>query len=276
MSYFRELPDLEYLSQSPDRKSSGDYIKVKNIFKRPKLREDIKNAITAFNYYQVEDGERPDQIAEKLYNDSSLDWVILITNNITNIKNDWPLDTQSFNNYVVDKYGSEENLYQPHHFETVETRDNFNRLVVPGGLIIDPLTSYEFASETTGDYVLPSFPAERALNIASVNLNQVLLVGTREGENIEVIVPEVSASASYFYVYRRENQEVKLTINNTYDEWPASWSGINIVNGRNEAYRIPIDDYIGPIEVEIPDTLYEVVGELRGGKIVPVFRFKQQ
>ena len=68
MSYFRELPDLEYLSQSPDRRSSGDYIKVKNIFKRPKLREDIKNVITAFNYYQVEDGERPDQIAEKIYN----------------------------------------------------------------------------------------------------------------------------------------------------------------------------------------------------------------
>jgi len=275
MSYFRELPDLEYLSQSPDRKSNGDYIKVKNIFRRPKLREDIKNAITAFNYYQVEDGERPDQIAEKLYNDSTLDWVILITNNIINIKNDWPLDTQSFNNYVLDKYGSEENLYKAHHYETVETRDNYGRLVVPGGLIVDPLTSFDFASETTGDYILPSFPAEKALNKATVNLNQILKVGTRSGD-VEIIIPEVSATTSYFYAYNKNNQAIKLTIINTYDEWPASWSGINIVTGRNELYRIVINDYIGPIDVEVPDTLYEVVGELRGGKIVPVFRFKQQ
>lgn len=275
MSYFRELPDLEYLSQSPDRRSNGDYIKVKNIFKRPKLREDIKNVITAFNYYQVEDGERPDQVAEKIYNDSSLDWVVLLTNNIISIKNDWPLDSQSFNNYVLDKYGSEENLYETHHYETVESRDNFNRLVVPGGLIVDALTSFDLEFETTDDYILPSFPAESSLNIVSVNLNQVLIVGTR-GEDVEIIIPEISSTISYFYAFTRENQEVKLTINNTYDEWPASWDGINIVNGRNETYRIPIDDYFGPIEVEIPDTLYEVVGELREGRIVPVFKFKQQ
>jgi len=275
MSYSRELPDLEYLSQSPDRKSNGDYIKVKNIFKRPKLREDIKNAITAFNYYQVEDGERPDQVAEKLYNDPSLDWVILITNNITNIKNDWPLDTESFNNYVLEKYGSEENLYQAHHYETVETRDTYNRLIIPGGLLVDPLTSFDFISDLGRDYILPAFPADKALNVVTVNLNQVLKVGTRTND-VEIIIPEVTATTSNFYAYTRDNQSVKLTINNTYDGWPASWSGINIVTGRSQLYRITIDDYIGPLDVEIPDTLYEVVGEFRNGRIVPVFKFKEQ
>jgi hypothetical protein len=275
MSYFRELPDLEYLSQSPDRRSNGDYIKVKNIFKRPKLREDITNAITAFNYYQVEDGERPDQVADKLYNDSSLDWVVLITNNIISIKNDWPLDSQSFNNYLLDKYGSEEEIYATHHYETVESVDEYNRVVIPGGLIVDPLKSISFTTEALiDDYELPAFPVEGAQNVATVTLNQLIrVVGLTTVT--ESLINEINIDTSDYIVQQRDGTDVTVTVTNTLNGWPSTWGGVLTIYGRTQNYSVDVEDYVGSTEIIIPDTLYEVVGEVRGGQIIPVFRFKE-
>jgi hypothetical protein len=274
MSYFRELPDLEYLSQSPDRRSSSDYIKVKNIFKRPKLREDIKNAITAFNYYQVEDGERPDQIAEKIYNDPSLDWVVLLTNNIISIKNDWPLDTQSFNNYLLDKYGSEEEIYATHHYETVESVDEYNRVVIPGGLIVDPLKSISFTTEAlVDDYELPAFPAEGAQNVATVTLNQLIRVVGLTTET-ESLVNKINIDTSDYIVEQRDGNQVTVNITNTLNGWPSTWGGFLVIYGRSQNYNVDVEDYVGNVDIIIPDTLYEIVGEVRGGQIVPIFRFR--
>ena len=133
MGYFRELPNFEYIANFPNQSFNTDYVVTKNIFKRAKLREDIANAVTAFEYYQIIDNERPDQVAAKVYDNADLDWVILITNNITNINQNWPLDNNSFYKYLIDKYGSDEELAKPHHYETVEFRDEYGRVVVPGG-----------------------------------------------------------------------------------------------------------------------------------------------
>ena len=137
MGYFNELPNLDYLSQLPDVNSNETYITVKNLFKRAKLRTDIVNIITAFQYYQIKDNERPDVVASKIYDDSELDWVILITNNITNIREQWPLSNQDLYYYMIDKYGSDENISGIHHYETTEVKDEYNRLVVPSGLQVD-------------------------------------------------------------------------------------------------------------------------------------------
>ena len=137
MGYFNELPNLDYLSQLPDANSNETYITVKNLFKRAKLRTDIVNIITAFNYYQIEDNQRPDVIAQKLYGDAELDWVILITNNITNIREEWPLSNQNLYNHMIEKYETENALSSIHHYETTEVKDEYNRLVVPSGLQVD-------------------------------------------------------------------------------------------------------------------------------------------
>ncbi|MFZ9354465.1 MAG: baseplate wedge protein 53, partial [Candidatus Nanopelagicales bacterium] len=79
MSYFRELPNLDYQSPLSDKNSSLDYVRVKNLFRRVKLRDDLQNVFTIFNKYIVKDGARPDTVAEELYGASDLDWVVLIT-----------------------------------------------------------------------------------------------------------------------------------------------------------------------------------------------------
>ena len=86
MAYFQELPNIAQPSLLPGSNKVEDRVIVKNLFKRSKLRTDVDQAITAFNYYYVEDQQRPDVLAQELYGDSELDWVILTTNNITNVR----------------------------------------------------------------------------------------------------------------------------------------------------------------------------------------------
>ena len=137
MAYFRELPNISFLSRLPNASTNEDYITVKNLFKRAKIRTDINNAITAFDYYQITDNQRPEVVASSLYGDPELDWVILITNNITNVRDQWPLSNNDLYNFMIDKYGSDESLSDIHHYETTEVKDEYDRLVVPSGLQVD-------------------------------------------------------------------------------------------------------------------------------------------
>ena len=50
MGYFRELPNLLYPSFLPNKKSSLDYIRVKNVFRRVKVRDDLFNNFVIFKY----------------------------------------------------------------------------------------------------------------------------------------------------------------------------------------------------------------------------------
>ena len=146
MSYFRELPNISAVSLMPDRQRSDEKVLVKNFFKRAKLRTDIDIAITAFNFRSIREGERPDTLAATIYEDPELDWVILITNNITNIRDQWPLSNNDLHDYMLDKYGSESALSDPHHYETKEIRDGSGRTILEGGLEVDEDFSFSYTS----------------------------------------------------------------------------------------------------------------------------------
>lgn len=137
MAYFRELPNIQFNNRTKNEVSNDEVIIVKNLFKRAKIRDDFNSVASAFDYYSITGDERPDQIAEKVYGDPELDWVILLTNNILNLQDEWPLNVDSFNKYLIDKYGSEEALLDIHHYETIPIYDSYNREVLPGNLIVD-------------------------------------------------------------------------------------------------------------------------------------------
>lgn len=165
MPYFNELPNIRYGAGALGSSSNGDVVLVKNLFRRAKLREDMVNAATAFQYYQIQDNERPDQIAKKAYDDANLDWVVLITNNITNINEQWPLDNESFYKYLLDKYGSDEEIQAVHHTETLEVKDEYERLVVPKEIITDKDLIQNVVVGAGGglDYPLSSFPVANGI-----------------------------------------------------------------------------------------------------------------
>jgi hypothetical protein len=135
MSYFRELPNLEYQSFLSSRKGSDDYLLVKNIFRRVKLRDDLQNVFTIFNKYQIQEGARPDTVAEELYGSSQYDWVVLIGAGIVNVRNEWPLSDRDIYRYSEQLYGNDLNAV--HHYETIEVKDSNGRLILPAGKIVD-------------------------------------------------------------------------------------------------------------------------------------------
>jgi len=135
MTYFRELPNLNYQSTALDRSSSEDYVQVKNIFRRAKLRDDLKYVFTSLVDYYIKDGVRPDQVADNIYGDPELDWVVLTSANIINVRDEWPLDSSEMYNYALNKYGDD--LNQIRHYETTEVKDSSGRLILPKGKVVD-------------------------------------------------------------------------------------------------------------------------------------------
>ena len=155
-SYFRNVPDFEYVSRNADTKQISEYQKVKNLFKRGKLKNDIFNDLTYFTKYQIVGDDRPDNVAYAVYNDETLDWVILLSNNITNIQTEWPLDHQSFYNFLINKYGSEESINGIHHYETQEVRNTAKTIIVPKGLKVHQNYSIEFYDARLESYTTMS------------------------------------------------------------------------------------------------------------------------
>ena len=131
MSYFRELPDILYQSNLLHKTSSQEYVRIKNLFRRVKLKEDVLDSVAFFTKYTIGDGERPDTLANKLYGSPDRDWIVVLTSGITNIKDEWPLSNYDLYRYSEDKYGTE--LNSVHHYETFEVRDSRGRLIVPAG-----------------------------------------------------------------------------------------------------------------------------------------------
>lgn len=142
-NYFRKLPNLDYPTLLKTKQSNTDYIETKNLFRRVKIREDLFSNFVVFDQYKIVGDERPDNVAEKVYGDDNLDWVILMSNNIIDVKNEWPMTQSDLNTYTNEKYTQKELTYI-HHYETIEFRDRNNQLLVPAGKIVDESFTIEY------------------------------------------------------------------------------------------------------------------------------------
>ena len=178
MTYFRELPNLNYQSTSSDRSSSEDYVVVKNIFRRAKLRDDLKYIFTSLIDYYIRDGLRPDQVADSVYGDPELDWVVLTSANIINVRDEWPLDSYEIYNYSLNKYGKD--LNQIRHYETTEVKDSSDRLILPKGKVVD-------SGFTIPD---PSSPTATLNPVAGVTNYEYETKLNDEKRSIYIITPE--------------------------------------------------------------------------------------
>ena len=136
MGYFRELPNLQYQSPYSNRISSESYITAKNIFRRMKIRDDLKNVFSVFNKYEINDGDRPDNVAKELYGKSSFDWVVLITANIVNVRDEWTLSSKELYDFTVSKYGLTK-INEVRHHETTEVKNNRGIVILPKGKVVD-------------------------------------------------------------------------------------------------------------------------------------------
>ena len=107
--YFANFPIIPY-----DSIGNGNFKLVTNLLKRVTIRAKVKSNVLFFDTYDVKEGETPELIADKLYNDPELHWVVLMMNNVTDRYHQWPKNSNQFIAYINDKYS---NIDATHHYE---------------------------------------------------------------------------------------------------------------------------------------------------------------
>ena len=162
-NYFSQLPDFEYVSRLPDSRIS-DYIPVKNLFMRGKLREDIFQDASVFTKYKIKGDDRPDNVAYEVFGDANLDWLVLTCNNIINVYEEWPMTQFNFENYLLEKYGTYENINATHHFETTEVKNTSGVIIVAAGLEVDSNFSITYFDEKTEGMTTVNSPVIEVTN----------------------------------------------------------------------------------------------------------------
>jgi len=164
-TYFKNVPDFDYVSRLPGAKNISDYVRVKNLFRRAKIREDIFQDITYFTKYKVNADDRPDNVAKEVYGDENLDWLVMLSNNIINLENEWPLQQQAFESYTLSKYGSYENLYNTHHYETQQITNSKGDIIIEKGIEVPKNFSITFYDNNLGQEVIANNVTDSISNI---------------------------------------------------------------------------------------------------------------
>ena len=144
---FDRWPTVSY-----DLKKNGKPMELTNITLRFKINELLRDKSAIIYNYDVVDGERPDIIAYKYYEDAKLDWVILLTNNLIDPQFEWPLDDRSFERYIRKKYGSLEAAKQTHHlYEKIlrEQQVYFDGTIIPEKTVVVDKETYDLTSPTS-------------------------------------------------------------------------------------------------------------------------------
>ncbi len=165
--YFSNLTDFLYVNRTKEGRSEGDYSIVKNFFKRVRLRDDIFQDLTFFTKFTVAGDDRPDNVANTVYDDPSLDWVILLSNNIVNVQSEWPLGQAAFNTYITEKYGDETTLYSGiHHYESRKVQANDGTIIIPSGQRVSIGQSVSFFDEDSSQQIIRTDVAMPITNYA--------------------------------------------------------------------------------------------------------------
>lgn len=113
MSYFNKFPFIK------DYSIQGKFYTGMNITVRTGFGSDVKTNEQYYMDYNVKDGETPEMLADRMYDDASMYWVILMMNDIFDISDQWPLDSLSFERYLNRKYNND--LYETHHYESASS-----------------------------------------------------------------------------------------------------------------------------------------------------------
>tara|TARA_X000001382_G_C3137041_1_gene168285 strand:+ start:201 stop:743 length:543 start_codon:yes stop_codon:yes gene_type:complete len=112
--FFTAFPKINYNLSGVN----GNTKVVTDIFRRVKIRSKIADNVTLFDKYDVQEGEKPEDVAYKIYGETDYFWVVTLVNNVVNRYYDWPLDEYVFQQYVKDKYDNADGI---HHYEITQS-----------------------------------------------------------------------------------------------------------------------------------------------------------
>ena len=218
-SYFRQVPEFEYVSRLPDGKNIGDFVVVKNLFKRVEIRQDILQNLAYFTQYKIQGDDRPDLVAFKNYGDETLDWLVLLSNNIMNIQNEWPMTNAAFNDFLIKKYGSYEKIEGIHHYESQEVKNASNVVLIRKGIEVPADYKLEYYETKTGQYVTKFNIADAITNYTyelrkEENKRNIYLLKPEYAElvinEIQTLMPYKKGSAQYVNRTLKRGEDIRL------------------------------------------------------------------
>ena len=218
-SYFRQVPDFDYVNRDSDGKSIGDYQVVKNLFKRVKIRQDILENLAYFTQYRISGDDRPDNVAFEIYGDESFDWLVLLSNNIMSIQTEWPLSQAAFNEFLIKKYGSIEKTNNIHHYETRELKNDSGEIVVRKGLIVPKNYKVEYFDTRRNQYVVRTNEVDAVTNYTYEVLKEEAKrnIYLLKAEYIELVLddvqrlmPDKKGSAQYVNRTLKKGEDIRL------------------------------------------------------------------
>tara|TARA_B100002019_G_scaffold284471_1_gene292179 strand:- start:1 stop:669 length:669 start_codon:yes stop_codon:yes gene_type:complete len=218
-SYFRQVPEFEYVSRLPDGKNIGDFVVVKNLFKRVEIRQDILQNLAYFTQYKIQGDDRPDLVAFKNYGDETLDWLVLLSNNILNIQNEWPMTNAAFNDFLIKKYGSYEKIEGIHHYESQEVKNASNVVLIRKGIEVPADYKLEYYEQKTGQYVTKFNIADAVTNYTyelrkEEDKRNIYLLKPEYAElvinEIQTLMPYKKGSAQYVNRTLKRGEDIRL------------------------------------------------------------------
>ena len=173
----KRLPDLFYNFSS--RPLDSDYLLVKNIWRRAQILVEYKTQVTLFTEENVRDGERPEDIATRLYRNPFYNWTILVINDITDVYSQWPKSVSQLQEFINDKY---DNPMATKHHVTTEVKDANGNIIVPAGKVVP--SNYQIAYYN-GSNTVTATPVASVTNATyETELNS-------KKQNIQVVKPEL-------------------------------------------------------------------------------------
>ena len=173
----KRLPDLFYNFSS--RPLDSDYLLVKNIWRRAQILVEYKSQVTLFTEENVRDGERPEDIATRLYRNPFYNWTILVINDITDVYSQWPKSVSQLQEFINDKY---DNPMATKHHVTTEVKDAKDNIIVPAGKVV--ASNYQI-SYYNGSTTVTATPVASVTNATyETELNS-------KKQNIQVVKPEL-------------------------------------------------------------------------------------
>ena len=173
----KRLPDLFYNFSS--RPLDSDYLLVKNIWRRAQILVEYKTQVTLFTEENVRDGERPEDIATRLYRNPFYNWTILVINDITDVYAQWPKSVQQLQDFINQKY---DNPMATKHHVTTEVKDAVGNIVVPAGKVVP--SNFQIAYYN-GSTTITATPVASITNASyETELNS-------KKQNIQVVKPEL-------------------------------------------------------------------------------------
>ena len=173
----KNLPNLLYNIGS--KSLDPDFLYVKNIWRRAEILTEFKAQISLFDEENVQDGERPEDIATRLYRNPFYNWTIFVINDITDYYAQWPRSVTQLQDFISQKYS---NPQATKHHVTTEVKDSANNIIVPAGKVVPSNFQVSYYNGSTTVTANPVVSVTNAMYETELNSKK---------QKIQVIKPSI-------------------------------------------------------------------------------------